>query len=215
MLGSWYKSRWRLNYRLDKRGAKARGKQTGQGGKWGQSKFRPVEKPQSWQAPRIPTFGKMPEQWTATFIRKTVQSHSPDLAQKGLEIAIGSTAGRQVSTMTVYTNHQRTNANRNISAGLHLISLLHSDNKSVQSSSAAQSCLTLCHCMNRSMPGLPVHHQLPEFTQTHAHRVGDAIQPPHPLPSHSLPDPNPSQHQGLFQWVNSSHELVEVLEFEL
>ena len=57
------------------------------------------------------------------------------------------------------------------------------------------------------MPGLPVHHKLPEFTQTHAHRVGDAIQPTHPLASPSPPAPNPSQHQGLFQWVNSLHEV--------
>ena len=70
---------------------------------------------------------------------------------------------------------------------------------SVQFSSVAQSCLTLCDPMNRSMPGLPVHHQLPEFTQTHVHRVSDAIQPSHPLPSPSPPAPNPSQHQGLFQ----------------
>ena len=68
-----------------------------------------------------------------------------------------------------------------------------------QFSSVAQSCLTLCDPMNRSTPGLPVHHQLPEFTQTHAHRVSDAIQPSHPLSSPSLPAPNPSQHQGLFQ----------------
>ena len=67
-----------------------------------------------------------------------------------------------------------------------------------QFSSVAQSCLTLCDPMNRSTPGLPVHHQLPEFTQTHVHRVGDAIQPSHPLPSPSLPALNLSQHQGLF-----------------
>ena len=77
---------------------------------------------------------------------------------------------------------------------------------SVQFSSVAQSCLTLCDPMNRTTPGLPVHHQLPEFTQTHAHRVGDAIQPSHPLSSPSPPAPNPSQHQGLFQRVSSSHE---------
>ena len=71
---------------------------------------------------------------------------------------------------------------------------------SVQFSSVAQSCPTLCDPMNRSTPGLPVHHQLPEFTQTHAHRVSDAIQPSHPLLSPSSPAPNPSQHQGLFQW---------------
>ena len=66
-------------------------------------------------------------------------------------------------------------------------------------SSVAQSCPTLCNPMNHSTPGLPVHHQLPEFTQTHVHQVGDAIQPSHPLSSPSPPAPNPSQHQGLFQ----------------
>ena len=70
---------------------------------------------------------------------------------------------------------------------------------SVQFSSVAQWGPTLCDPMNRSMPGLPVHHQLPEFTQTHAHQVSDAIQPSHPLSSPSVPAPNPSQHQGLFQ----------------
>ena len=67
--------------------------------------------------------------------------------------------------------------------------------------------------MNRSTPGLPVHHQLPEFTQTHVHRVSDAIQPSHPLSSLSPPAPNPSQYQSLFQWVNSSHEVAKVLSF--
>ena len=87
--------------------------------------------------------------------------------------------------------------------------------QSAQFSSAAQSCPTLCDPMNRSTPGLPVHHQLPEFTQTHVHRVSDAIQPSHPLSSPSPPAPNPSQHQGLFQRVNSSHEVTKVLEFQL
>ena len=68
-----------------------------------------------------------------------------------------------------------------------------------QFSSAAQSCLILGNPMNHSTPGLPVHHQLPEFTQTHIHQVGDAIQPSHPLLSPSPPAPNPSQHQSLFQ----------------
>ena len=72
----------------------------------------------------------------------------------------------------------------------------------VQFSSVAQSCPTLCDPMNRSTPGLPVHHQLPEFIQTNVHRVSDAIQPSHPLSSPSPPAPNPSQHQSLFQWVN-------------
>ena len=70
---------------------------------------------------------------------------------------------------------------------------------SVQFSSVAQLCLTLCDPMNHSTPGLPVHHQLPEITQTHVHRVGDAIHPSHPLSSPSPPAPNPSQHQSLFQ----------------
>ena len=65
--------------------------------------------------------------------------------------------------------------------------------------------------MNHSTPGLPVHHQLLEFTQNHVHRIGDSIQPSHPLSSPSLSAPNPSQHQGLFQWVNSSHEVAKVL----
>ena len=86
---------------------------------------------------------------------------------------------------------------------------------SVQFSSFAHSCPTLCDPMNCSTPGLPVHHQLPEFTQTHVHRVGDAIQPSHPLSSPSPPAPSPSQHQSLFRWVNSSHEAAKLLEFQL
>ena len=89
------------------------------------------------------------------------------------------------------------------------------DDRSDQIRSVAQSCPTLCDPMIRSTPGLPVHHQLPEFTQTHVHRVSDAIQPSHPLSSPSPPVPNPSQHQSLFQWVNSSHEVAKVLEFQL
>ena len=69
--------------------------------------------------------------------------------------------------------------------------------------------------MNHSTPGLPVHHKLPELTQTHVYQVGDAIQPSNPLLSPSSPVPNPTQHQGLFQWVNSSHQVAKVLEFQL
>ena len=87
--------------------------------------------------------------------------------------------------------------------------------RSDQIRSVAQSCPTLCDPMNRSTPGLPVHHQLQEFTETHVHWVSDAIQPSHPLSSPSPPAPNPSQHQSLFQWVNSSHEEARVLEFQL
>ena len=86
---------------------------------------------------------------------------------------------------------------------------------SVQFNSVAQSCPTLCDPINCSTPGLPVHHQLPESTQTCVHGVGDAIQPSHPLSSPSPPAPNPSQHQSFFQWVNSSHEVAKVLEFQL
>ena len=86
---------------------------------------------------------------------------------------------------------------------------------SVQFSSVTQSCPSLCDPMNCSTPGLPVHHQLLEFTQTHVHWVSDVIQPSHPLSSPSPPAPNPSQHQSLFQWVSSSHEVAKVLEFQL
>ena len=82
----------------------------------------------------------------------------------------------------------------------------------VQFSSVAESCPTLCDPMSHKMPGLPVPHQLPESTQTHVHQVGDAT---HPLPSPSPPALSLSQHQGLFQWVSSSHQVAKVLEFQL
>ena len=81
--------------------------------------------------------------------------------------------------------------------------------------SVTQSCPTLCNPRDCITAALPVHHQLPEFTQTHVHWVGDAIQPSHPLSSPSPPAPNPSQHQGLFKWVSSSHQVTKVLEFQL
>ena len=83
------------------------------------------------------------------------------------------------------------------------------------SSVQSLSRVWLCSPVNRSTPGLPVHHQLLQFTQTHAHGVGDAIQPSHPLSSPFPPAPNPSQHQGLFQWVSSSHQVAKVLEVQL
>ena len=82
---------------------------------------------------------------------------------------------------------------------------------SVQFSSIAPLCLTLCDPID----GLPIHHQLLEFTQIHVHWVSDAIQPPHPLSSPSSPAFNLSQHQGLFQLVSSSHQVTKVLEFQL
>jgi len=86
---------------------------------------------------------------------------------------------------------------------------------SVQFSSVTQSCPTLCDPMDCSTPGLPVHHQLWEFTQTHVHLVDDAIQPSHPLSSPSPPAPNPSQHQSIFKWISSSHQIAKVLKFHL
>ena len=86
---------------------------------------------------------------------------------------------------------------------------------SVQFSSVIQSHPTLCDPMNRSTPGLPVHHQLPESTQTHVHCVGDAIQQSHPPSSPSPPALNLSKHQSLFQWVSFSHQMAKILEFQL
>ena len=86
---------------------------------------------------------------------------------------------------------------------------------SVQFSSVAQSCPTVCSPMDCSMPGFPVHRQLPELTQTHVHWVNGAIQPSHLLSSPFPPAFNLSQHWGLFQWVHSSHQMAKVLEFQL
>ena len=90
---------------------------------------------------------------------------------------------------------------------------LHLNYPSQSVSSFAQLCPTLCDPMDCSTPGLPVHHQLPEFTQTHVHWVGDAIQPSHPLLSPSPPTLSLSQHQGLFRWVSSSHQVAKVWSF--
>ena len=84
---------------------------------------------------------------------------------------------------------------------------------SVQFSLVAQSCLTLCNPMDPSTPGLPVHHQLSKLAQTHVHLVGDVIQPSHHLLSLSSPTFNLSQHQGLFQWVSSSHQVAKYWSF--
>ena len=87
--------------------------------------------------------------------------------------------------------------------------------RSSQFSSVTRLCPTLCDLMECSTPGFPVHHQLPELAQTHVHRVSDAIQPSHPLSSPSPPAFNLTQHQSLFQWVSSSHQVAKVLEFQL
>ena len=85
----------------------------------------------------------------------------------------------------------------------------------LQFSSVTQLSPTLYDTVDCSMPGFPAHHQLPEFTQTHVHWVGDAIKPSHPLPSPSPPAFNLPQHQDLYQWVSSSHQVAKVLEFQL
>ena len=96
-----------------------------------------------------------------------------------------------------------------ISSVLHALFIL-----GVQFSSVAQSCPTLCDTMDCSTMGLPVHHQLLEFTQTHVHWVGESIQLSHPLSSPS-PTFSLSQHQGLFKWVSSSNQVAKVLQFQL
>ena len=87
--------------------------------------------------------------------------------------------------------------------------------RDVSISSVSQSCPAICDPMDCSTPGSPNHHQLPELTQTHVHQVGDAIQPAHLLSSTSPPTFNLSQHQDLFKWVSSSHQVAKVLEFQL
>ena len=106
---------------------------------------------------------------------------------------------------STHTPSQRLSGNRE----------LHHTPTQLQFSSVAQSCLTLCNPMNRSTPGLPVHHQLPQSTETHVHWVSDAIQPSHPLSSPSPPAINLSQYQGLFKWASSSNQVAKVLGFQL
>ena len=120
----------------------------------------------------------------------------------------------QISSLVLFWVAHETFLNIDRLTGTYELSL-NRKKRSVQFSSVSQWCLTLCDPMNHSTPGLPVHHQLPEYTQTHVHRVGDAIQPSHPLSSPSPPAPSPSQHQSLFQWVISSHEVTKVSKFQL
>ena len=108
-------------------------------------------------------------------------------------------------TVTNYTHWGNKSSLLQLSTYFHFEIFLHYLKTQFQFSTVAQSCPALCNPMECSTPGLPVHHQFPEFTQTHVHWVGDAIQPSHPLSSRSPPTFNLSQHQGLFQWVSSSH----------
>ena len=105
--------------------------------------------------------------------------------------------------------------NRNILTDIENKLMNTKGNSRHQFSSVAQLYLTFCDSMYCSMPGLPVHHQLPEFTQARVHLVSDVIEPSHPLSSPFPPAFNLSQHQGLFKWVSSSHQVARVLEFQL
>ena len=112
-------------------------------------------------------------------------------------------------------NNERYQTRIQESQWIHIRVKINSHLGSVQFSSVAQSCLTLCDPMDCNMPGFPVHHQCPELTQTHVHWVSDAIQPSHPLSSPSPPAFNLSQHQGLFKWASSLHQVAKLLEFQL
>ena len=105
----------------------------------------------------------------------------------------------EIIAIQAYLKKQEKSQINNITLHLKQLEKEEMKNPRVQFSSVTQSYLTLCDPVNHSMPGLPVHHQNPEFTQTHIHGVSDAIQPSHPLSSPSPPVPNPSQHQSLFQ----------------
>ena len=120
-----------------------------------------------------------------------------------LDLNVKDVKPRAVSTFFIAFNNK-------IRAVLNVWSLRFS---SVQFSCSVVSNSLWPHESQHARP--PIHHHLPEFTQTHVHRVGDVIQPSHPLSSPSPPAPNPSQHQSLFLWVNSSHEVAKVLEFQL
>ena len=116
--------------------------------------------------------------------------------------------------LTPHTHTHKPQNKLNIRSGTIKV-LEESIGRTVQFSSVTQSCPILCNPMDCSTPCLPVHHQLPEFTQTHVHWISDAIQPSHPLPSHFPPAFNLSQLPGLCQWVSSSNQVAIVLELQL
>ena len=145
-------------------------------------------------------------EWRRVQLYRRLTKRSQGSEETRGDFCHGSWGGKALSVMDLI-NSVKWKMSFGFSAREALIILQFS---SVQFSSVTQSCLTLCNPMNHSTPGLPVHHQLPEFTQTHVHRVGDAIQPSHPLSSPS----SPAQHQSLFQWVNSSHQVAKVFEVQ-
>ena len=158
----------------------------------------------------------MRTQWTAWKGKKIWHQKMSSAGQKVSNMLLGKSGGQ---SLTVPERMKWLGQSRN-DAHLQMCLVVKVKSKeqycisSVQFSSVTHSCPTFYDPMNRSTPALPVHHQLPEFTQTQVHQVSDAIQQSHPLSSPS-PAPNPSQHQSLFQWVNSSHEVAKALEFQL
>ena len=124
----------------------------------------------------------------------TTASHKED---RGLNRQISWAKGSPMVTCS--NTNRKVKETSQKSSVVNFLSRVLTHPRRLQFSSVAQSCPTLCNPMNHSTSGFPVHHQLPEFTQTHVHRVGDAIYPSHPLSSPSPPAPNPSQHQSLFQ----------------
>ena len=139
----------------------------------------------------------------------------------GLSTALLSTNSGRPKKNQLWYNYRRLKnpfqkvTSEKINKRITLNSITGLNNQWFQFSSVTQSCPTLCDPMDCSTLGLPVHHQHPESTQTHVHWVGDAIQPLHPLSSPSSPALNLSQHQGLFKWLNSLHQVAKVLEFQL
>jgi len=156
-------------------------------------------------------------------IKKHMETYSTWLIIKSMQI---KTQGGITSPLSEWPSSERSTNNKCFRSWIQEGIFLHSwwgcngcshcgKQHSVQFSSVTQSCPTPCDPIYCSTPDLPVHHQLLEPTQTHVHQVGDAIQPSHPLPSPSPPAFNLSQHQGLFQWVDSSHHVTKVLELQL
>ena len=174
----------------------------------------------SWKSKRVPEKHLFLFYWLSQSLwlcgsKQTVEIHKEMGIPDHLTFLLRNLyAGQEATVRTGHGTRLVPNQQRSTSR-LYIVTLLTYLICRVQFSSVAQSCPTLCDPMNRSTPGLSLHHQLPEFTQTHVHRVSDAIQPSHPLSSPSPPALNPSQHQGLCQWVNSSHEVAKVLELQL
>ena len=146
--------------------------------------------------------------WCEDFSTSTNQSMWYITLTNGRIEAIWSSQWRQKKVLTKFSMHLLWKHYRKWAWREHT-------STSVQFISVTQSCLTRYKPMDCSTPGLPVHHQLPEFTQTHVHWVGDAIQPSHSLSAPSPPAFNLSQHQGLFKWVRSLYQVAKVLEFQL